>query len=131
MKFIKYIPKIAFFISGAALIFSIATLIRTIVIHQTQFIWLSILQVVGTALIMGICGVVVFLSRNSNEFEDSEDSKSDSADTDKNQDNKYRKSYNTEISGDDYVSKYSDNKYDLPEIEDRDMDEPRLINNDK
>lgn len=115
MKYLKHIPKIAFFISAAALLFSIATLIRTIVIHQTQFIWLSILQVVGTALIMGICAIVIFISKNNNYY-DLADEETD-----------YKKTEQAKDHHDTTRFETHDNIYDLPEVEDRDMDESDLI----
>ena len=138
MSIIKHIPKIAFFVSAAALIFSIATLIRTIVMHQANFIWLSILQVVGTTLIMGICAIIIVISKNRSYEDFDEDEEYE--DTGKNY--RYRKrSYRSEhIKRSETINEDSENIdesdtedeniYDLPEVEDRDMDETGLIDGD-
>ena len=140
MSIIKHIPKIAFFVSAAALIFSIATLIRTIVMHQTNFIWLSILQVVGTTLIMGICAIVIVISKNRNYDDYDEDEDGEYEETGKNYRYKKRSYRSAQTKRAETLNKTAENIeesdtedeniYDLPEVEDRDMDETGLIDKD-
>lgn len=90
MKSKTLIPKIAFGVAAAALIFSLVTFIKTIVQGQPQYIWIAALQVVGTALIVGVCAIVIYLSKNSILEEEetvSEDSKYSSQNEEKTDQN--------------------------------------------
>lgn len=70
MKIYRILPKIAFFVAASALLFSIATFIKTLIQKQTQFIWLSILQIAGSALILGICAVMIHLIKTNQDSQE-------------------------------------------------------------
>ena len=70
MKVKKLITKIAFFVSLAALIFSVITLIRNAVLGMMVF--LSVIQVLGSAAIAVICGYLIYSLRGLDDEEEDE-----------------------------------------------------------
>ncbi len=80
MKAKILVPVIAFVVACAALLFSIVTFIRTII--RGELVWIGALQVTGTALIVGVCAITIYLAKSSNydeeEEEDLEDNEYDS-----------------------------------------------------
>lgn len=78
MKSKNLITKLALIVAVAALLFSIITLIRSIVIGSNVF--LSCILVVGTVIITTVCAIMLYvLSRyeDDDELEDGEDSEND------------------------------------------------------
>lgn len=65
------VTKIALIVAIIALIFSIVTLVRAIIINAG--IVLAIVQVVGTAIIVVICSIMLYVLSNSEEEEDDEE----------------------------------------------------------
>lgn len=67
------IIKIALGIAIAALVFSVVTLIRTIIIRGS--ILIGIVQVIGTAIVVVICGIMLYVMSqyDDSEFEDEDE----------------------------------------------------------
>lgn len=65
------IPLIALIVSIVAVLFSIATLIKCII--QGQNIFIAVLGVIGTALIMGVCLLIIYLNKAEGSEEDVEE----------------------------------------------------------
>lgn len=71
MKAKILVPVIAFVVACAALLFSIVTFIRTII--RGELVWIGALQVTGTALIVGVCAITIYLAKSSDYEEEEED----------------------------------------------------------
>lgn len=70
MKAKILVPIIAFIVACAALIFSIVTFIRTLI--RGELVWIGALQVTGTALIVGVCAITIYLAKSSDYEEEDE-----------------------------------------------------------
>ena len=75
MKNKDLIIKIALGVSTAAVLFSVVTLIRAIIIHS--LVVFPIIQVIGSIAIAGICYYLFKMLRGANSEEESEEDQSD------------------------------------------------------
>jgi flagellar biosynthesis/type III secretory pathway M-ring protein FliF/YscJ len=72
LKNSNIVTKIALIVAIVALIFSIITLVRAIIINAG--IPLAVVQVIGTAIIVAICSIMLYvLSNNPEDDEDEEE----------------------------------------------------------
>lgn len=70
------ITKIALGVAIAALVFSIVTLVRAIILNAGVFI--AAIQVIGTAVIVAICAIMLYVLSNYEDDEET-DAETDSA----------------------------------------------------
>ncbi len=70
------VTKIALIVAIIALLFSIVTLVRSIIIHAG--IVLAIVQVIGTAIIVAVCSIMLYvLNTTEDDDEDDEEEEQD------------------------------------------------------
>lgn len=129
------IPLIAFIIAIAALIFSVATLIKCII--QNQNIFIAILGVVGTALILGVCAITLYLNKaysEENEDEENDESQKElSEDSEEDHDSKKDDDLEEDNESEDDNNKDDDTPEDEEEVEELNIDALKIDNekNDK
>ena len=123
------IPLIAFIIAIAALIFSVATLIKCII--QNQNIFIAILGVVGTALILGVCAITLYLNKAYSE--ENEDEENDESQKELSKDSEEDDDLEEDNESEDDNDKDDDTPEDEEEVEELNIDALKIDNekNDK
>ena len=74
------VTKIALIVAIVALLFSIVTLVRAFIIHKG--ILIAVIEVIGTAVIVTICSIMLYVLNTTDDEEDEEDEAEDEQDED-------------------------------------------------
>lgn len=115
MKAKILVPVIAFVVACAALLFSIVTFIRTII--RGELVWIGALQVTGTALIVGVCAITIYLAKSSDYDEDEEE------DIEDNEYESHEVSENNEENSEEIIEESTENNEENP-VESAEQEEP-------